>query len=230
MTNHLVHSFDKELADLIDILYNMAELAGQELEICTQAWSSPNVEYITRVNEIDTNVNKLDYSLEQKAYNLIALRQPVGIDLRMIVSSLRISVTIERIGDLAKNMTKRACKRISEVDQNIVKEIVIILQKLEAIYNLVKPLVKMENNNLSLQEVAQKAEEVIMIMRIEVAKLNNKIKENSQLIEEYLNILFAIKSMERLAESITKISRIHYYIQTGKKVLKHEISPVPNEI
>lgn len=230
MVKHTVHSFDKELLSLTERLSSMSGLVSKQLGIAILAWNSRSSELITQSRDIDHDINIIDYEIEQDAYSLLALRQPMGVDLRMIVSSLKLSVTLERMGDLTKGITTRACRLSFDLDEDINKQCNVILQRILDLFSNIKPLLKMEEISMSCSDIAIASDEIHGAMIDLVKNINIKIKEQINLLEEYMNILFAIKSMERLCQSINKISRVSFYIHSGKKVLKHEIGPVLEEI
>jgi phosphate transport system protein len=228
--DHTVHSFDNELKELMSKLYSMAELIANQMDIAISSWESVNLESYTECVEIDFKINKIDYDIEQFAYNLLALRQPMGIDLRIIVSALKLSVTLERMGDLLKSITSRACKVNDNTDKEINNQVVIILQKLSNLFITVRPLLKMEEIPLSPTDVSLKTTEIHQFMMLLYNQVIERIKNDVKHIDDYTNILFAIKSMERFSQAISKISRVNLYIKTGEKHLKHEIGPVSEEI
>ncbi|MEO0962852.1 MAG: phosphate signaling complex protein PhoU, partial [Pseudomonadota bacterium] len=108
MQEHIVTSFEEALDSINESLARMGGLAEKQL--------ADSIEAITRRDRVlaeqtvasDKQIDALEVDIEAQALRLIALRQPMAIDLRETVSAIKISSDLERIGDLAKNISKRA--------------------------------------------------------------------------------------------------------------------------
>ncbi|MGF1611739.1 MAG: phosphate signaling complex protein PhoU, partial [Kiloniellales bacterium] len=107
-TEHIVKSFDEELEQLNEIVVRMGGLAEAQLADAIQAVSRRDGDLADRVIEGDRAIDELEQKLEHNAINLLARRQPMANDLRAVVSALKIASDVERIGDYAKNIAKRA--------------------------------------------------------------------------------------------------------------------------
>ena len=107
MSEHTVASFDADLKVLAGMIGEMGSRAGHVLADATKALLERNVQLAQQVIVADRQIDDLQHQIEESAVTTIAKRQPMAIDLREIISTMRIANDLERVGDLAKNVAKR---------------------------------------------------------------------------------------------------------------------------
>ncbi|MBS0412441.1 MAG: phosphate signaling complex protein PhoU, partial [Proteobacteria bacterium] len=105
---HTVRAYDEELDAITAELSRMGGLAEAEVTDAIRAISRRDVAIAQAVIGRDAKLDELEADIERKAIRLIAIRQPVADDLRRTVAAMKISMNLERCGDLAKNIAKRA--------------------------------------------------------------------------------------------------------------------------
>jgi phosphate transport system protein len=105
---HIVKSYDSELARLYGEITRMGEIAAAQLEAAIDALGRRDSGAARRVVANDIAIDELEREVSQDVLRLLALRQPMARDLREVYSALRISSDIERIGDYAANIAKRS--------------------------------------------------------------------------------------------------------------------------
>src|SRR5215470_15514159 len=108
MARHTTTAFDSDLRDLADAIVDMGIRAQRQVTDAIDALVSGNVALAQAVKIEDAAIDALQHDIEAKAIGTIARRQPLAVDLREIVGALRIASDLERIGDLAANVAKRA--------------------------------------------------------------------------------------------------------------------------
>jgi phosphate transport system protein len=106
--DHIVKSFDTELARLTGEIVQMGELAIEQLDGAMRALARRDSGDAEAIIAADQRIDALELDVSQDVIRLLALRQPMAGDLREILAALRIAAAIERIGDYAKNMAKRS--------------------------------------------------------------------------------------------------------------------------
>ena len=110
MTEHIVKAYDAEL-DLIGAkIAEMGGIAEKMLSDAMDALASLDVALAQKVLGSDPRLDGLQREIEDQAVRTIARRQPMAVDLRELVASIHIAGDLERVGDLAKNIAKRAIK------------------------------------------------------------------------------------------------------------------------
>src|SRR5262245_25176806 len=106
-SDHIVKSFDEELKHLSNIIAEMGGLAEAQLTRAVEALVRRNSELAAQVVQDDKRIDTLETEVGQMTVRMLALRQPMAQDLREVVAAIKIASDIERIGDCAKNITKR---------------------------------------------------------------------------------------------------------------------------
>src|ERR1700726_4585817 len=100
-------NFQQQLMALKDKLLAMAALSQQALEFSVEAYMAGDLALCDHVLEIEAAINAAETSVDEMAYDLLAKEQPMAIDLRFILSVIKINGDLERIGDQATNITHR---------------------------------------------------------------------------------------------------------------------------
>ena len=106
MNEHTAKAFDGDLQELTRKVAEMGGLAEREIADSIQALTRRDIVLAKRVVATDPTIDALQQEIEEKAVLTIARRQPMAVDLREVVSALRVANEIERIGDLAKNIER----------------------------------------------------------------------------------------------------------------------------
>ncbi|MBI3275924.1 MAG: phosphate transport system regulatory protein PhoU, partial [Methylocystis sp.] len=114
MSEHIVKAYDRELELLERRIAEMGGVAEKMLGEAMDALAAFDVELAHRVVSSDPRLDALQREIEESAILTIARRQPMAIDLRECVAAIRVAGDLERIGDFAKNIAKRAAKIAGE--------------------------------------------------------------------------------------------------------------------
>src|SRR5688500_13722587 len=105
--------FDQELAEVRDLLLQMASRAEEQVRTALAAVKKRDGQMAQRAIEKDREIDALELDIEERTIGLLARRQPMAVDLRMLVSTLKISNDLERVGDHAVNVAQCA-RRLAE--------------------------------------------------------------------------------------------------------------------
>src|ERR671918_2182270 len=119
IADHTVKSYDQEITYLTRKILEMGGLVEDQISRSIEALVAGNVDLADQVVERDDAVDALEEEIDQFAIRMLATRQPVAVDLRLIAMAMKISNDLERIGDYATNLAKR-CERVAQgpaVDQ-----------------------------------------------------------------------------------------------------------------
>ena len=121
MAKHIVNSYDQELSLLTEAIVSMGMLVKDLLMLANKSLQNAPDNFCEQATSTDKIINQYDLEIEQQAISILALRQPMAIDLRQAVSALKLAVIMERMGDLAKNVTKRAAQINTNISDDIKK-------------------------------------------------------------------------------------------------------------
>ncbi|MBC6942748.1 MAG: phosphate transport system regulatory protein PhoU [Xanthomonadales bacterium] len=108
MIDHILKSYDDELARLGDELLRMGELALRQLQAAIVAMEQRDEVAARRVIDADDHIDRLEREISHDVVRLLALRAPIAGDLRQVFATLRVATDIERIGDHAVNLARRS--------------------------------------------------------------------------------------------------------------------------
>lgn len=106
--------FQEELQKVHEDLVEIAQLVAEALDRAVEAFTTADVELAQEVIAADARIDFLQTALDEKAIEILALQGPVASDLRVIVGSLRMSASLERMGDLARHVAQLARLRYPE--------------------------------------------------------------------------------------------------------------------
>ncbi len=106
--------FQQELKEVRERLVEIASLVEASIENATQAFGESDVKLAEEVISDDNKIDELTVSLDELAINILARQQPVARDLRIVVSALRISASLERMGDMSEHIAQLARYRFPE--------------------------------------------------------------------------------------------------------------------
>jgi phosphate transport system protein len=212
---HTLRAYDEDLDAITAELARMGGLAEAEVADSIRAIARRDVALAHTVISRDAGLDALEMDIERKAIRLIALRQPVADDLRRTVAAMKISMNLERIGDLAKNIAKRAIV-IAESEP-----LTPLTGSIERMGELVTTRLKDVLDALSSREVDR---------AISVWRLDHEVDEHYDTIFRELltymmgdprtiaacaHLLFVAKNLERIGDHATNIAEILHYEITG---------------
>ena len=129
--------FQKELAKLKESLLKMAGLVEEAINNSVQALVKRDSDLVDKTMELEGRINAMDLDIEEMCLKLLALRQPMAIDLRFITAAMKINTDLERMGDQAVNISERALSlnqepplkpyidipRMAEIAQTMVRDV-----------------------------------------------------------------------------------------------------------
>ncbi len=214
MSAHTRAVFDTDLLDLSQMVADMGVLAERQFTNALEALAKRNVTLASQVVEGDDALDAFQTKIEEKGINIIAQRQPVAVDLREIISAMHISNDLERLGDLAKNISKRA---IVIGGEKLPKS---MITGLEHMTRVVLEQVKMALDSYTQRDV----NEALMVWTRDrqIDALNNALfhetfvymGKDPQKIAACTQILFCVKNLERAGDHATNIAEsVHYTIK-----------------
>jgi phosphate transport system protein len=211
-TEHIVRSYDEELRRLRDMLARMGGLAERQVADATRALVRRDTDLATEVVSRDTQIDALEREVETFCVRLLALRQPVAQDLRVIVAGMKASNDLERIGDYARNAAKRAIVLASLPPLGS-------LNGFERMAHLVQENLKaaidafVNNDAEAARRVWEADEPVDAIYNGIFRELLTFMMEDPRNITAATHMLFIAKNLERIGDHTTNIAeRIHYAV------------------
>ena len=209
--DHISSSFNNELSVLDDSLIEMGSNLEKMFEETLLAINEKDEALAKKVISSDKNIDELEISVISQIQTLIAKRQPVGVDLRVLVGCTRIAGYMERIGDLLSSICKRV---VILIEHSVEKEKEELIKLSTAVNNLFK---------LSLNAFAKKDFELAEKVRnedIDIDKLYKgffnslleKMSKDSKLAVPGTHMLFISKNLERIGDHATNVAETITYM------------------
>lgn len=217
---HTVKSFDEQLRRLNEIILRMGGLAEAGLSASIQAVTKRDVDLAAEIVRDDAKIDELNREVDELAVRLLALRQPMANDLREIVAALRISADVERIGDYAANIAKRAIAmsemrpsrslpgiaRMGRLAQRLIKEV------LDAYA---------EKNAEKAVTVWARDEEIDDAYNSLFRETLTYMMEDARAITPSTHLLFIAKNIERIGDHATNVAETIYFMVKGKPLTEN---------
>lgn len=218
MSVHIVTSYDEDLNALAGRIAEMGGLAEKAFADAVTALVRQDDELARATIKADERLDALHLEVESKLIELIALRQPMGQDLRAITAASRIANDLERVGDLAKNVAKRAIAIDSGMQS---KKLAIGVEHMTelALDQLKRVLDAYTKRDAEAARKVQEADaEVDAIYTSLFRELLTYMMEDPRVITGCVHLLFCAKNIERIGDHATNIAENVFYMVTGDRL------------
>jgi phosphate transport system protein len=218
MNEHTTKAFDVDLQELARMVAEMGGLAEKQIADSVDALVKRDGDRAQRVVAIDVAIDALEREIEERAVLTIARRQPMAVDLRQIVSALRVANDLERIGDLAKNIGKRVAALTGDFHpQKLIRGVehmaALVLGQLKAVldsyagHDLTKALLVWNGD-----------EEVDAMCTSLFRELVTYMMEDPRNITFCIHLMFCAKNIERMGDHATNIAETVYFMIEGRAI------------
>jgi len=215
-STHIVSAFDEDLGQIEAQLLEMAGLVEIQIADAAEALAKRDAELGGKVRSKDKRVDELENEIDNLAVNLLALRQPMAEDLRRVVSTLKVSANLERIGDYANNVAKRTTVLAQEQpigsSANTIKRMCKLTQ--DMLHDVLQAY--MARDLAVAEEVRDRDEEVDQLHNSLFRELLTYMMEDPRNITACMHLLFVAKNVERIGDHITGIAEQVHYMISGK--------------
>lgn len=215
---HIVSSYEDELSFLAQ---SIAEMGGQveaAITNATNALLKLDHELARATVAADKKIDEKQRKIDEMAVSMIARRQPMAADLRSIITSIHVANDLERMGDMAKQISRRALQieglALAPKFYNGVKHMSgLILGQVHAALDAYA-----SRNSAAAIEVCNRDDEIDALYTSLFRELLTYMMEDPRLITQCTHLLFAAKSLERAGDHATNVAEAAYYLDTGKQL------------
>ena len=211
--------FDRDIEHLKELLLRMGAMVEDAMGDSIRALLERDTALAERVIAADTDVDQMELEIDQHTVELIAKMQPAAVDLRFVMTTMKITPELERIADLAVDVCERAMElnrepalkplidipRLARIAQEMVR------QSLDAFVRRDAALARL---------VIARDDEVDMLTEQSFRELLTYMLEDSRNISRAIRLTFVGKYFERIADGATNICEMVVYLVEGK-VIKH---------
>jgi phosphate transport system protein len=215
-------NFQQQLIALKDKLLAMAALSQQALEFAVEAYLNRDLPLASHVRDIEAAINAAETSVDEMAYELLAKEQPMAIDLRFILSVIKINGDLERIGDQATNIASRAVALDGQPAISLPVDIEVMGGKVGVMMRTAIQAL-LEGDSKLAESVLAMDDEVDEMNRIIQKELVDVMQQHPQVAEQSLNAIIISRNLERAADHATNIAEDVIFWVRGNDV-RHQFS------
>ena len=214
---HIVSAYDRDLEAIQAMLMQMGGLVESAILNAAEALVNLDEDMAARVREEDARIDALEERINAECARVIATRQPIAADLRTVLTVMKISTNLERIGDYAKNLGKRTQILIgmaptgssSKSLRRMAREVEVMLKNALDAY-------MRRDARLALQ-VRDHDIEVDQIYNALFRELLTHMMEDPRNISPCMHLHFIAKNIERMGDHTTSIAEEVIYLVTGER-------------
>jgi len=215
MSEHIVSAYSDELDKLSADILRMGGIVEKMIADACVALSANDAALANDVIQRDPEVDMIEAEVEKQIVSIIARRQPMGHDLRMILSALKIAGELERIGDLSKNIGKRALKLDDYVSAEMRNAILRMSRPVSRQLNEVLDAYSTGDATLA-KSVWSSDDDIDQHYNAVFREMLTYLIEDPRRITAGAHMLFIAKNLERIGDHCTNIAEFVYYQAVGE--------------
>lgn len=211
----------REVENLKKRLLSLCALVEEQVRRSVRAFLDRDAEASRQIEARDADIDQREIEVEEECLKILALHQPVAIDLRLIIAVLKINNDLERIGDLAVNIARKAAAFASDPPMDIPFDLEGMWEKAQAMLrDSVDALV---NKDAALAYRVCARDDEVDAMKHEVrVESEEAMARGPEQVRSYLRLLAVSRSLERIADCATNIAEDVIYMVEGK-IIRHSV-------
>ena len=217
LSRHILKSFDAELQQLRSDVITMGKLASRSMEQAVKGLISGDIEECSDVIAEDDVVDQAEKKIDEAGMAILLRFNPMASDLRMVVSSLNICRSVERIGDHSVNIAKRARKILKEGTISEVRLIEPLFEEAQKVVSAAL-LAYADVDGVGALRVVEMDREVDRIHKRLSKTLTALASEPDTPTEKLLHLLFIGRSLERIADLAVNIAEDLFFITSAEDI------------
>jgi phosphate transport system protein len=216
----MLHYWQREIENLKKLVLSLGALVEEQIQHSILALERRDADLANEVVRKDREIDSLEIVIEEECLKILALYQPVAKELRFVVAVLKMNNDLERMGDLAANIAKRARYLSKKEKIDLVADFGVVAEKAQAMVK--KSLDALVNTDVNLaREVCASDDEVDKLTKHILKRTINSIEKNPERTKDYFSIRSVSKNLERIADSATNIAEDVIYLCSGD-IIRHQ--------
>lgn len=218
---HTVKQFDVQLANLRNLVLEMGGLVEDQIHSAIKALNDEDISSAREIIARDQIINGMQVKTDEDSVSLIALRQPLGSDLRLIMSLSKIVTDLERIGDEAEKIARMTVKSYdiasSPPSAKLLRDVTpMARQATDMLHGCLDALARLDVEKAVA--VAKGDDELDQEFQSALRRLITYMMEDPRTIGHAINVIFIIKALERIGDHSKNIAEYLIYLVKGKDV------------
>ena len=197
--------FQQGLDELKEKLLRMGGLAEQAIDRAAEAYRTRDAKYCQMVFTAEAEINQAEREIDELALDLLALQQPMAVDLRFILAVVKINADLERVGDQAVNISQRVLDLISEPEVQLPVDIPRMAASVSSMVQ--RALESFLDGRAEVAEAVLQMDNIVDRMKDEafVVLVQRMVSEPAS-ARAALNVLLIARNLERIADHATNIA------------------------
>jgi len=216
---HIVRQYEEELREIKDKVVRLGGLVEKQISEAVRALTERDTGLAEAVIEKDKVVNHLEVEIDELCIRILALRQPAASDLRLITTALRIITDLERVGDMAENISERVVELNREAP--LKPYIDLPLMAVSAQKMLKDSIDAFVNGDVGLAGKVLKDDDIVDDLNQKIfGELLGLMQKDHNTVSRAMKVMFISKYMERIGDHATNIAELVIFMVRGK-VIRH---------
>lgn len=212
----------KQISKLYDKILDLGTIVEERVKNVISAFQNRDEKLALEVIEKDSEINDMEVEIEEECLKVLALYQPVAIDLRILAAIIKINNDLERVGDEAVNIGQRILTIVKYPSPPVSLEFNRMAEEVEGMLRL--SLDSLVRRDIDLAYKVCKMDPVVDEMNWKNYRIvNDAIKDNPEMAEPLINMLLISRHLERIADHATNIAEDMIYIIEGE-IPRHRIT------
>jgi phosphate transport system protein len=210
--------FHQGLDDLKEKLLVMGGTAEQAVDKAVQGFRRRDVRLCREVIEvIETEINRIEREIDELALDLLAMQQPMAVDLRFIMACMKINADLERVGDQAVNIAERGLAEVADPEAELPADIPRMASTVAGMVR--RALESFIEGKAELAEAVLKMDDIVDRMDDEIfMAMAEEMVKRPQLAHQALDVLLVSRNLERVADHATNIAEDVIFWVRGRDV------------
>ncbi len=220
MAERVVRHFQEELEQLKARLLAMGGLAEDRVRAAVEGLVSRDMDVVTGVLAGDVPINQLHIEIDNRCFTLLALHQPMAVDLRAIVAVVKINTDLERVGDLAVNIAEAAVRYLKHPP---VKELIDIPRMARIAQTMLRDALDafVRRDIAMAQNVLNQDDELDGLKTQVFRELLTYMLQDPHTIEPALDLILVSRHLERIGDHATNVAEDVIFMVSARDVRHH---------
>ena len=216
----MLHYWQREIENLKKLILSLGAIVEEQIQRAVLSLDRRDIALADEVVARDREVDSLEIVVEEECLKILALYQPVAKELRFVIAVLKMNNDLERMGDLAANIAKRARYLSKKEKLDLITDFRGASEKVQIMVK--KSLDALVNTDVALaREVLAADDEVDDLTKQMLKRTMNAIEKDPKHTKEYFSIRSISKNLERIADSATNIAEDVVYLCSGE-IIRHQ--------
>tara|TARA_Y100001935_G_C17311324_1_gene516541 strand:+ start:5154 stop:5864 length:711 start_codon:yes stop_codon:yes gene_type:complete len=228
ITQHYSQQFNADLEEIRENVLAMGGLVERQLENAIEALKASESDLADTVVANDYKVNAFDVDIDERCTNILALRQPTASDLRLVLTVIKTTADLERIGDEAKRISRLAFQNTSSDPGNLYLRIEDLGERVRSmLHRALDSFARMDVEGAIA--VAHKDKKIDRLYESIMRQSITYMMEDPRSIPLFMNIIWSARALERIGDRCCNICEYVIYFVKGKDVRHISLEQIQKE-